>query len=44
MEISRNLDLKLRFTLRRLEEKNMYTVDGYDKDNDVYAEYWRGKD
>ena len=22
----------------------MYTVDGYDKDNDVYAEYWRGKD
>lgn len=22
----------------------MYTVDGYDKDNDVYAEYWRGED
>lgn len=22
----------------------MYTVDGYDKDNDVYVEYWRGED
>lgn len=22
----------------------MYTVDGYDKDNDVYAEYWKGED
>jgi len=22
----------------------MYTVDGYDKDNDVYVEYWKGED
>lgn len=22
----------------------MYTVDGYDKDNDVYTEYWKGED
>ena len=25
-------------------EKNMYRVEGYDKDNGVYVEYWKGED
>ena len=26
------------------EKKAVYRVEGYNKDNDVYAEYWRGED